>query len=66
MTTNGKSETACEPTVHFDGDWLAMDHTADLPGRGPVVAWCEAHAGLILMGANVALWGAVACGFHFG
>lgn len=43
-------------------DWLAVDYSEP----GTVVAWCEAHAGLILLSANLVLWGSVACGFHFG
>lgn len=57
------SKPVCE---NVSDDWLALDCEASEPGRRAVIAWCEHHAALILIAANMVLWSAVACGFHFG
>jgi hypothetical protein len=49
-------------TAEASDDWLTLD---DAP-QTAIVDWCEKHPGVILLGANLVLWGAVACGFHFG
>ncbi len=63
MTIHGNSMEQILPAqTEGSEDWLQLDHAP----RTVIVGWCESHAGLILLGANVLLWGGVACGFHFG
>jgi len=60
MTIQGDS---VEQTVETGDDWLELEQA---PSDGIIVAWCENHPGLSLLAANLLLWGAVVCGFHFG
>lgn len=63
MTIQGNSSEQTLPAqTEGSDDWLTLD---DAP-RGAIVAWSESHAALILLAANVVLWGAVGCGVHFG
>jgi len=63
MTIHGNSSEQILPAQTEGSDeWLALDHAP----KGSIVAWSESHAGLILLAANVVLWGAVGCGVHFG
>jgi hypothetical protein len=57
------SESLCEG---IGEDWLALDNPGAEPVRRQVVAWCEAHSGLILMAANALLWSTLVFGFRFG
>jgi len=73
MSSNGNAldkTRAATPGADFSAmeDWLGLETAAHIamPRRAAVVAWCEAHAGPILVGANVLLWGSVVCGVQFG
>ena len=59
MTIHGDS---LEQIAETGDDWLALE----LAPRNAVIGWCENHPGLALVGANLVLWGAIICGFHFG
>ena len=60
--SNSLEQGLLAQTTETSDDWLAFEHAP----HGAIVTWCESHPGLILLGANLLLWGAVACGFHFG
>ncbi|MDR3526694.1 MAG: hypothetical protein P4L57_05400 [Rhizomicrobium sp.] len=63
MTIQGNSSEHVLPAqTEGSDDWLQLDHAP----HGTIVAWSESHAGLILLAANLVLWGAVGCGVHFG
>ncbi len=63
MAIHGNSSEQTLPAqTEGSDDWLALDHAS----HGTLIAWSESHAGVILLAANVMLWGAVGCGFHFG